>query len=142
MAINWRTDYACRLMYEMARLGGGARETVRNLSESADVPYDYARTIARDLAAEGLLKSRRGVGGGVELARPAEEISILDIFKAMGEPASLSLCTHTVVCHRERKCPMHRGVWTELDQIIESFLVKATLAQAVAESEPDSVAQA
>lgn len=131
MAINWRTDYACRLMFEMARLGEGSRETVRNLAESADVPYDYARTIARDLAASGLMKSRRGVGGGVELARPASEISMLDIFRAMEEPASLSLCTQGTVCHRSGTCPVHVGVWQELDQVIERFLADSTLDGAV-----------
>lgn len=135
MAINWRTDYACRLMFEMARLSDGARSTVRALAEAADVPYDYARTIARDLAASGLLNSRRGVGGGVELARPASQITMLDIFTAMGEPTSLSLCTQGTVCHRSAVCPVHQGVWQQLDTVIERFLGDSTLAHAVALSQ-------
>jgi Rrf2 family protein len=118
-------------MFEMARLGDGARDTVRNLAEAADVPYDYARTIARDLAATGLLKSRRGVGGGVELARPSHEISMLDIFRAMEEPASLSLCTQGTVCHRSTGCPVHVGVWKQLDGVIEDFLSNSRLDHAV-----------
>lgn len=131
MAINWRTDYAIRLMVEIARLGPGARDTVKRTAETASVPYDYARTIARDLAASGLLRSRRGVGGGVELGRAAEEISMLDIFQAMGEPASMSLCTRGQVCQRNVFCPTHAGVWHGLDVAIEEYLARATLAESV-----------
>lgn len=131
MAINWRTDYAIRLMVEIARLGPGARDTVKRTAETACVPYDYARTIARDLAACGLLKSRRGVGGGVELGREPEDITMLDIFNAMGEPASMSLCTRGQVCDRTGFCPTHAGVWHGLDVAIEEYLARATLAHSV-----------
>jgi len=133
VAINWRTDYAIRLMCEVAGLGEGARDTVRRTSESTSVPYDYARTIARDLVSAGLLTSRRGVGGGIELARPAEEISILDIFNAMGEPASISLCTvDPTVCDRSDTCGIHHGVWQELDDNIRDYLASKTLSATVA----------
>ena len=110
MAINWRTDYAIRLMCEIASSAIGERDTVRRTAETVAVPYDYARTIARDLVAAGLLKSRRGVGGGIELARPAEQISVLDIMRAMDDQASLSLCTaDPSICGRSDTCPVHTG---------------------------------
>jgi Rrf2 family protein len=134
VAINWRTDYAIRLLYELAKLGPGVRDTVRHTAELANVPYDYARTIARDMVAAELLNSRRGVGGGIELARPAEEITMLDIFNAMGEPTSLSLCTQGRVCSRSATCTIHSGVWRELDDLIEDHLRNATLGEAVLEA--------
>jgi Rrf2 family protein len=134
MAINWRTDYAIRLMVEIARLGPGVRDTVKRTAETADVPYDYARTIARDLVAAGLLRSRRGVGGGVELGRPAEDITMLDVFRAMGEPASMSLCAHGQVCDRMSTCATHAEVWLGLDVAIEEYLARATLADSVTAS--------
>ncbi len=133
MAINWRTDYAIRLMCELAKLGSGERDTVRRTAETVAVPYDYARTIARDLVSAGLLKSRRGVGGGVELARSAEDISILDIMQAMDDQASLSLCTaDPSICGRSDTCAIHVGVWRGLDVVIEGYLSQHSLADAVA----------
>lgn len=130
MAITWRTDYAIRIMFEAARAGG--RSTIRELAESAGVPYDFSRSIARELAHSGLLVSRRGVTGGFELARPAEEITLRDIFEATGEPMSMALCsTDPTVCPRTDECPMHDGVWTELDRMIEEYLGKTTVADAV-----------
>ncbi len=133
MAINWRTDYAIRLMCELAKNSAGERDTVRRTADAVSVPYDYARTIARDLVSAGLLTSRRGVGGGVVLARPAEEITILDIMKAMDDEASLSLCTkNPAVCGRVETCAIHVGVWRGLDVLIEGYLARHTLADAVA----------
>lgn len=140
MAINWRTDYAIRLVYELAKQGPGVRDTVRHTSELATVPYDYARTISRDLVAAGLLNSRRGVGGGIELARAAEDITMLDIFHAMGEPTSLSLCTQGRICSRSPLCTIHSGVWCELDDMIESHLAVATIGQAVSRAQAQSAA--
>ena len=132
VAINWRTDYAIRLMCEIAKLGSGERDTVRRTADTVSVPYDYARTIARDLVSAGLLKSRRGVGGGIELARPAEDISILDVMKAMDDQASLSLCTaDPSICGRSDTCAVHVGVWRGLDVLIEGYLSQHTLADAV-----------
>jgi Rrf2 family protein len=118
-------------MYELAKLGPGARDTVRHTAEVAEVPYDYARTIARDLVNAGLLKSRCGVGGGIELARLADDISVLDIFRAMGEPTTLSLCTQGRVCNRSPRCPIHSGVWRNLDVVIEEHLAAASLGDAI-----------
>lgn len=126
MPINWRTDYGIRLVFELSKLGDGTRTTVRRLSESANVPYDYARTIVRDLVAAGVLDSHRGVGGGVELAAPAAETTVLQVFKALGEPASLALCTDAGAdCVRVETCPMHQSIWAGLDDIIVRYLADA-----------------
>lgn len=132
MPIQWKTDYAIRLMYEAALLGPGARATVRTLATRAGVPYDFARVIAHELVVTGLLASHRGVGGGVELGRAADEITLLDIFHALGEPPSLALCTRDPsVCPRSPECPMHNAVWSELDRRIAEYLRGITLAGVV-----------
>ncbi|MDP2233943.1 MAG: Rrf2 family transcriptional regulator [Actinomycetota bacterium] len=137
MPVQWRTDYAVRLMYEAARLGTGAMATVQHLAEAGSVPYDFARQIANELVRSGLMVSRRGARGGVGLARPAEHITIHDIFIAMGECTSLSLCTsNPSVCSKSGECPMHNGIWRELDEMIEQKLMSVTLAHCVACGSP------
>jgi Rrf2 family iron-sulfur cluster assembly transcriptional regulator len=133
MPINWRTDYALRIMFELAKLGPGRRATVRTLAESSLVPYDYARTIVHELAGSGLLASKRGVGGGVTLARPADQISLLDVFRVTDEPPSLARCTENGdLCPRSSKCPFHVHVWSDLDDLIRGHLASTTLAHALA----------
>lgn len=133
MSVAWRTDYAVRIMYETARLGPGEMASIGVIAESAEVPYDFARQIANRLAHAGLLQSKRGSRGGFFLARPAHEISLLDIFRAMDEQPTMSLCTHAPdVCGRTGHCPIHHGVWRPLDDLIERQLASMTLAEAVA----------
>lgn len=130
MAITWRTDYALRIMLEAARID--RRTTVRELSDASGVPYDFARSIARELARASLLVSRRGVNGGFELARGAEEITLHDVFAAMKEPASMALCTQCAHdCDRSGTCPFHGVVWRELDRRIAGYLSNFTIADAV-----------
>lgn len=132
MPVAWRTDYAMRIMYETARLGSGQQASINVLSERADVPYDFARQIANHLAHSGLLTSRRGSKGGFSLARPADRISELDIFVAMGEKPTLSLCSHDhSLCSRADNCPVHHGVWQPIDEMIAKHLSSMTLADAV-----------
>lgn len=132
MPINWRTDYGIRLVYELAKLGEGTRSTVRTLSESGNVPYDYARTIVRDLVSSGVLSSHRGVGGGIELAAPACETKVSDVFRALGEPVSLALCTDAGgMCIRKETCPMHQSIWAQLDEKIEEYLDGVSFANVV-----------
>ena len=76
MEVSRRTDYAIRMLLELAR-SDGAPISVRSLAESQDVPYAFARGIQRELVAAGLVESRRGAHGGIVLARPAERISLL-----------------------------------------------------------------
>lgn len=132
MPVQWRTDYAIRLMYEAARLEHDAMPTVQRLAEAGSVPYDFARQIANELVRGGLMVSRRGARGGVGLARPAEEITLLDIFNVMGERATMSLCTTDPgVCGRSVACPIHNSVWRDLDAMIEEQLAAVTLADCV-----------
>lgn len=132
MPVQWRTDYAVRLMYEAALLGPGTMATVQQLAESGSVPYDFARQIANELVRGGLMISQRGARGGVGLAKPAEEISLYDIFICMGERPTLSLCTFDPgVCGRTSACPVHNSVWRDLDAMIATQLKSATLVSCV-----------
>ena len=71
MEVSRRTDYAIRILLELAR-SDGAPVSVRALAETQDVPYAFARGIQRELVSAGLVESRRGALGGIMLARRAE----------------------------------------------------------------------
>ena len=81
MEVTRRTDYAIRILLELARVGGGP-VSVRELAETQGVPYAFARGIQRELVAAKLVESRRGASGGILLARPAAEVTLLDIANA------------------------------------------------------------
>ena len=132
MPIVWRTDYALRIMYEAACLGEGHHASVHVLAKRADVPYGFARQIANRLNHAGLLKSRRGSRGGFFLARPAAEITILQVFEAMGERLTMALCTQENLCSRQELCPVHHDIWLPLDEMIKEHFRTVTLADVIA----------
>ncbi len=120
MHITRRTDYAVRMMLELARAGG--RVSSKRLGGLADVTYPFARSIVTDLAAAGLVDARRGPGGGVALARPAGEITLLDIVEAMEGRVALNLCaTDPGYCERSAECSAH-DIWSEAGAVLSAYL--------------------
>jgi Rrf2 family protein len=86
--LSARVDYALRAMSELA--AAGAPRTVEQLSGAQHIPNKYLESILGELRRGGLLRSQRGPDGGYRLARPAAEISIADIIRALdGELANV-----------------------------------------------------
>jgi Rrf2 family protein len=127
MEITRRTDYAIRILLELARSEGGPI-SVRTLATSQDVPYAFARGIQRDLVAAGLVQTRRGVSGGVVLARDPREISLLDVVRATQTSTSCSVCTNDPTwCSRMGGCVVHK-VWRQADEMMGNYLAGQSLA--------------
>jgi len=127
MEITRRTDYAIRILMELARVGGGP-VSVRTLAASQGVPYAFARGIQRDLAAAGLVECRRGATGGAVLARDPQAISMLDVVTATQTSLSCAVCTSDPTwCDRMGGCSVH-AVWREADEMIAGHLGSKSLA--------------
>jgi Rrf2 family protein len=125
--VSRRTDYAIRILLELAR-SDGAPVSVRALADTQDVPYAFARGIQRELVSAGLVESRRGALGGIMLARRADAISLLDVVEAMQGAPSCSVCTSDPDwCRRMGGCSVHR-VWSEADRIVSEYLGSKSLA--------------
>jgi Rrf2 family protein len=125
--VTRRTDYAIRILLELARVGGGPL-SVRELAETQGVPYAFARGIQRDLVSAGLVVTTRGAKGGVALARPAAEITLLDAAQATQGDVSCAVCSRDPRwCSRMEGCAVHK-VWQETDSMVREFLGTKSLA--------------
>lgn len=126
MEITRRTDYAIRILLELARVGGGPL-SVRELAETQGVPYAFARGIQRELVGANLVTTRRGARGGIVLARPAEEITLRDIAVAMQGDVSCSVCARDPKwCDRMPTCEVHQ-VWRQVDSLVGDYLATKSL---------------
>ncbi|MEU8255205.1 Rrf2 family transcriptional regulator [Micromonospora inaquosa] len=85
MFVSARSDYALRAMLAVAASGGGG-ELVKaaSLAEAQDIPLSFLQGILLDLRRAGLLHSHRGADGGYVLTRPADEITVGDVLRAVG----------------------------------------------------------
>jgi Rrf2 family protein len=126
--ITRRADYAVRMLIALARAPEGACLSAGQLAHSQNVPYPLARGILSELARAGLVTTRRGVGGGVVLAQPAAEVTVLSIIECIEGPVYLGLCTSDPeYCRQVDVCVMH-SVWKEAEAQLRKLLAARTLA--------------
>ena len=85
MRISARADYAMRAAVELAAAGGGPVKG-EALATAQGIPPKFLENILGDLRHARLVRSQRGAEGGYWLARPAEEISVADIVRAVEGP--------------------------------------------------------
>jgi len=85
MRISERVDNAVRAMGELA-VGGGEAVKAEAIATRQEMSLKYLLDILRDLKRAELVRSKRGPDGGFTLSRPAAEISLADIFRAVDGP--------------------------------------------------------
>ncbi len=108
--ISKTAEYALRAVVCLAGLPGQTA-SASVLAEKTKVPRSYLHRVLQDLAAEGLIRSRPGPGGGYELARATEAVTILDVVNAVAPIERIRNCPLGLPSHTEL-CPLHR----ELDR--------------------------
>ncbi len=86
MRVSAKADYALRACVELAAAEGeGAVEGAR-IAQAQEVPLKFLENILGDLRHAGLVRSQRGVEGGDWLARPASEITLAEVIRAVEGP--------------------------------------------------------
>ncbi|HUY43221.1 MAG TPA: Rrf2 family transcriptional regulator [Acidimicrobiales bacterium] len=137
MRVSTRGDYASRALLSLAlRDNYHVPTSVRDLAERTGLPQPYLEQILLSLKGVGLVLSKRGVGGGYVLARPAESITLAEIVAAVdgpisagdfGEPHQDGACDH------EGQCVL-LGVWADVGNHMRQHLSSFTLADMVAQA--------
>jgi len=114
MEITQQADYAVRAILDLALRPDGERASCQEIARRQSIPVAFLTKICARLAAEGLVQSQRGVNGGVWLARPAHEITLLQVIEAIDGPITFNRCNRKPSeCERSRTCSVH-SVWAEL----------------------------
>lgn len=90
MHITQESDYAVRIVYCLAR--SGVRMDARTISGEMQVTLRFTLKILGKLAQANIVNSYKGNRGGYELARPAKDVSLLDVIVAVEGPYRLSRC--------------------------------------------------
>ncbi|GLX92210.1 MULTISPECIES: RrF2 family transcriptional regulator [Herbidospora] len=85
MRLSARVDYALRAAAELAASGDGPT-TVGELAKGQEMPPKYLENILLQMRRAGLVRGQRGPEGGYVLARPASQISLADVIRAVDGP--------------------------------------------------------
>ncbi len=128
MKVSTRGDYAARALLSLALHGSDRPTSVKEIAERTGLPQPYLEQILLAVKGAGLVRSKRGVGGGYVLARPAEEISLADILAAVDGPLTALTGAHD---HCEGHCVLQE-VWVGVSDEMRRYLEGYTLADLVA----------
>lgn len=118
--LSQTTEYALRAMSVLAYRPSELTPTPA-LAESTKVPSNYLAKVLQLLAGAELIVGRRGVGGGYRLARPASQITLLDVVRAVSTVERIKTCPLGLANHGPNLCPLHRKVDEVLAKVIETY---------------------
>ena len=121
------TDYALRIMGNLAGNYGRGTVSVRMLAKEEDVSYQFACKILQKLQGAGLVESAMGPTGGYRLSREPKQITMLDVIRAMQGDIAINRCTKgSDNCSRQSKCGVS-GKLCQLQGQVEVFLADVKL---------------
>ena len=126
-------EYALRAMAHLAMREPEA-VTAAKLAVVTKVPAPYLSKVLQQLRSHDLVLSQRGVGGGIRLARPADQITILDVTEAVDPIRRIQSCPLDLPGHGSQLCPLHRRMDDAIAQIETTFR-RSTLAELVQEND-------
>jgi len=130
MKLSTRVRYGVRAMVELAKQKDNKPVPLRQLAESQGISSKYLEQMAASLKIAGLIESVRGAEGGYRLARPAGEITVLDIYNVL-DVAGDPIDCEDPGCERIKGCAT-RELWLELIQSIKKVLSSKNLQQLAA----------
>ncbi|MGI6633522.1 MAG: RrF2 family transcriptional regulator [Bacillota bacterium] len=131
--LSTRGHYAVLVMYELAR-AKDAYCSLQEISNTQKLSQGYLEQIVRPLREAGLVKSKKGFGGGYTLARPADELTVGEIVRAVEGPVVPVKCvaddSQPDACPEDCKA---RAVWQRVGAAIDNVLDSITLGDLVDE---------
>jgi len=127
MRLSTKGRYGTRAMLDVALHTDEGLVHLKHVAERQEISKKYLEHLVARLEADGLLRTVRGAGGGVALARPPSEVTILDILHTLeGSLAPVECVDRPEVCSRSVNCGA-RDLWTELGGVMTGSLRAVTL---------------
>lgn len=126
-----KVDYALRAVVHLAHEAPAAR-TVEQIARATKVSQSYLAKIIQDLVHAGVVRSQRGIGGGISLVKTPEELTILEVVNVVDPIVRIETCPLDLAAHGVHLCPLHRRVDNALAMVENAFRA-TTLAEILAE---------
>lgn len=121
LELTRRGDYAIRAMLALAQTDpANGRLSVRHIAAEMSIPVAFLPQVMRDLVAAGLADATTGRAGGYRLARPAGDISVLDIIESVeGDSRRTSCVLRGGPCGRDGHCDAHDVFFAAQDAMLD-----------------------
>jgi Rrf2 family protein len=141
MQVTRATDYAVRIMVELATLSPGDKVQLNELIESTGVRGSFLSKVVQRLVHAGMVSSHRGTRGGFSLRVSGEEVTLLDVIEAIEGPTQMNLCLGSGPgCERKSWCGVH-PIWKKAQSAFVQELGSVSIAHLAVESKANLAKQ-
>jgi Rrf2 family transcriptional regulator, iron-sulfur cluster assembly transcription factor len=130
MRLTTKGRFAVTAMIDLAIRNDEGPVTLADISERQKISLSYLEQLFGKLRRNSLVSSVRGPGGGYNLAKKSDEMSVADIILAVDEPIDATQCGGKENCRDEQKCLTH-DLWTALNNHIFEYLRAVKLSELV-----------
>jgi Rrf2 family nitric oxide-sensitive transcriptional repressor len=124
-------EYALRAVVHLASNAPTA-QTTEQIAKATKVPQAYLSKVLQGLVATGVVKSQRGIGGGIALVKKPSELTILEVVNAVDPIQRIKTCPLELASHGVKLCPLHHRVDKALAMVEHAF-ASTTLQEVIDE---------
>ncbi len=129
--LSQTVEYALRAVVQLAAAAPDSC-TTEQIARVTKVPPAYLSKVLQALRKAGVVRSQRGVGGGMLLVKPPAELTLLEVVNAVDPVQRIRSCPLDIASHGIRLCPLHRRLDNAL-AAVEAAFAGTTLAEVLAE---------
>ncbi len=130
--ISQTVEYALRAVAHLASESPESR-TTKQIAAATQVPAAYLSKVLQGLVKAKIVRSQRGIGGGVSLVEDPKKLTILDVINAVEPLQRITQCPLDLKSHGPNLCPLHRRLDNAMAQV-EAAFAGTTLAEVLNES--------
>lgn len=138
MRVSAKADYAIRAAVELAAAGDGPVKG-DHIATAQQIPPNFLENILADLRNSGIVASRRGAEGGYWLAKPANEVSLAEVIRAVDGPLANVRGVRSEQLEYGGNAAKLLDVWVAVRASLRSVLEQVTLADVASGRLPDNV---
>jgi Rrf2 family protein len=137
--VSAKTDYAIRAALELASAEDDKPVKGERIATAQAIPLRFLENILMQLRHAGLVESRRGAEGGYRLAKPADEVKLADVIRAIDGPLAGVSGSRPETLGFTGSAESMKDVWIAVRAALRGVLEHITLADVVAGELPDDV---
>lgn len=139
MHVTAKADYAVRAVIELAAGGGERPRKVEEVAQAQHIPMSFLENILTQLRSAGIVRSQRGPEGGYWLARPAKDVNLAEVIRAVEGPLVGVRGQRPEEVEYEGSAESLQQVWIALRANLRKVLEHVTIADVAAGKVPASV---
>ena len=113
-------EYALRAVVDLASTAPKAK-TTQEIAKATRVPQAYLAKVLQNLVQAGVLRSRRGLRGGIALVKKPEELTILEVVNAVDPIRRIKECPLGLAAHGDLLCPLHKRLDNAMATVEQAF---------------------